>query len=674
MQSLKTPRTVVHQIKLSSALQQQIDNSNIDFKLSPKGLCNGFTGWFIWTALQGKLEKFKQDLTTISKGQQNPQKSLNYAFRINYLNSTEKFQPTVSPFHVATPFSQNRIDLSLDELKKIKNKNPTNIALSHELYLPVTKAQLKNKLLELFQNNPGKAFLIGSNGHSCGVYVHKDGAKVTFYDSNSHSGPKVLEKPTEQILKRIYYSFIHHWTKRGFNAQDIEQIYKFEVIGFEKLNHPESTAEKTQRVERVAKMRNAIIENQVRGFSDDEFYNWCTKRTYKNYEPLFFLLAEVGNVHLFDRFFCIAEKRIPNGLYQVWISCLTFALKNSRTDLIHWCLQKGYSITDNDSTRLNEFIVKHGDPKVLKTLITKGAFSHPTPTRNYFLTLAIKLGNIEILKVLLEHGKLNPNMPSGPDLNTPLHFAIYKKRVDMVKLLIQHGAFCDVENSKMHSLLSEALSLKQYEIALILVQNGARNEPGVKLDPIFLNHLVQLKNPKCLNRLLKIGTLHEEDIKFILTHFFKMDNKTIFIDLLINLNPRQRKQLRPFLSPFYKVLNSKSPSPTLSDAQLNQMDESKYTQRVLTCFLKKDIPNLQKMITHRPEICFKPLNSDGDNLFHLGVKFDRLALLKYLVFSGLCQPKGLKALLPIAQRYQASHVTKYLTSATPPKFGSRPRS
>ncbi|EKX40749.1 hypothetical protein GUITHDRAFT_60244, partial [Guillardia theta CCMP2712] len=56
------------------------------------------------------------------------------------------------------------------------------------------------------------------------------------------------------------------------------------------------------------------------------------------------------------------------------------------------------------------------------------------------LQLAVKQGNVEAVKLLLEHGA-DPNVASSSDSETtPLHTAIIKGNPEVVLSLIQHGA------------------------------------------------------------------------------------------------------------------------------------------------------------------------------------------------------------------------------------------
>lgn len=90
--------------------------------------------------------------------------------------------------------------------------------------------------------------------------------------------------------------------------------------------------------------------------------------------------------------------------------------------------------------------------KTTQFLLQRGADVHSktsgTGTKTTPLLASIREGSIEIMSLLLENGA-DPSSTGGGPI-TPLSFAARKKRLDMIKLLVRHGAKTDAisESSK----------------------------------------------------------------------------------------------------------------------------------------------------------------------------------------------------------------------------------
>ena len=100
------------------------------------------------------------------------------------------------------------------------------------------------------------------------------------------------------------------------------------------------------------------------------------------------------------------------------------------------------------------------------------------------LVLAVRTGSIQIVKLLLERG-VNPNIISWIEGNTPLHEACIYNLKDIVILLLEgvppnyQGADTEIKNGKKRTVLEEALYFRRIELAKILIEHGANYE-GVK--------------------------------------------------------------------------------------------------------------------------------------------------------------------------------------------------
>lgn len=80
-------------------------------------------------------------------------------------------------------------------------------------------------------------------------------------------------------------------------------------------------------------------------------------------------------------------------------------------------------------------------------------------------------GFIDIVKLLLQHGaNVNAQSSSG---NTALHFACCSGYDGVVQLLVQHNAELEHQNENGHTPLMEAASGGHVKVAKLLLDNGA---------------------------------------------------------------------------------------------------------------------------------------------------------------------------------------------------------
>lgn len=93
------------------------------------------------------------------------------------------------------------------------------------------------------------------------------------------------------------------------------------------------------------------------------------------------------------------------------------------------------------------------------------------------MDLAARMSDSQFLRILLENGG-DPNAIVN-DWNEPvLHMAIMYRRLDNVKLLVEHGADLNHQDKSQTTPLMVAVSARMYESALYLLQQGA--DPTIK--------------------------------------------------------------------------------------------------------------------------------------------------------------------------------------------------
>ena len=92
------------------------------------------------------------------------------------------------------------------------------------------------------------------------------------------------------------------------------------------------------------------------------------------------------------------------------------------------------------------------------------------------LHVAAKNGDVEMVNLLLDHGA-DPNLPGGENYQTPLFFAAYGGSKEVVSLLIDKGADVNYRAKNFEPPIHIAVSRGEFEIAEILRSAGFRPTP-----------------------------------------------------------------------------------------------------------------------------------------------------------------------------------------------------
>jgi len=112
---------------------------------------------------------------------------------------------------------------------------------------------------------------------------------------------------------------------------------------------------------------------------------------------------------------------------------------------------------------------------ILSTL--SGCTAPPEPTLNLYR--AIQAGDLDQIKRHLHWGTdINQ---AGPDGDYPLHMAARRGQVVVVEELVRHGAVRDVRDAHGLTPLELALLAGKTQVARILLQAGARQDPQALL-------------------------------------------------------------------------------------------------------------------------------------------------------------------------------------------------
>ena len=126
---------------------------------------------------------------------------------------------------------------------------------------------------------------------------------------------------------------------------------------------------------------------------------------------------------------------------------------------------------------------------------------------------AIFKGNIQKIETLLNEDTIEATTKAGL---TPLHMAIKKRDLKLVKLLIQKGADVDAQDKKGFSVLYYAVIQNQLKIAKILLDNDA--------DPNLTNNIgnAPIHNIAYNNRFLMLELFMNYETDFTLKNAYGM--------------------------------------------------------------------------------------------------------------------------------------------------------
>ena len=122
--------------------------------------------------------------------------------------------------------------------------------------------------------------------------------------------------------------------------------------------------------------------------------------------------------------------------------------------------------TTHRKTSLQEIISKQSSKKARRRKLCTSY------EPNKLLEKAIEEDYADIVKVLLESGQVNINK-LNPHGYAPLHLAAYEDKHDIIRIMLDHGAFIDIVDSTGLTPLEIAVNEGCFECAHILIENGA---------------------------------------------------------------------------------------------------------------------------------------------------------------------------------------------------------
>ncbi|ALA62535.1 ankyrin repeat family protein [Turkeypox virus] len=152
--------------------------------------------------------------------------------------------------------------------------------------------------------------------------------------------------------------------------------------------------------------------------------------------------VECGNK---DIVMVILEHGADINLHAEYIeSPIHTAVKSGNVEIVKLLIDNGAdidSIHDCRSLTPLQYAIINNDYEITKVLLDANADTDNIYTATYPLMDAIRIGDLDMVKLLLDHGVRTDILESG--ISYPIGLAISRGNIDIVKLLLDHDIGCD---------------------------------------------------------------------------------------------------------------------------------------------------------------------------------------------------------------------------------------
>jgi ankyrin repeat protein len=143
--------------------------------------------------------------------------------------------------------------------------------------------------------------------------------------------------------------------------------------------------------------------------------------------------------------------------------------------VLAFCLPlTAFALTDDEQVEYTDAL-RTGNVKVVKKFLDAGTDANYTSFAWSGLQMAAGKGQLEAVKLLVEHGA-NVNYQHPITKMTALHLAAYEGYNDVVKYLLEHGADPNIKLRGNVSILRVVRDLGNTKTAEILEAAGAKND------------------------------------------------------------------------------------------------------------------------------------------------------------------------------------------------------
>jgi ankyrin repeat protein len=176
------------------------------------------------------------------------------------------------------------------------------------------------------------------------------------------------------------------------------------------------------------------------------------------------------------------------------------------------------------------FVLMFGSFCCVAEIQTESAFSSQMLLQN-----AIKAGQLDDVRILLEQGGIDVNQPFDQGI-TPLHSAVINNQENIAAVLIQNGAKIDVQDASTKATPLHLAALYGREnIANLLIKKGADVNAVMKFGITPLLVASQFKHAQIVQLLLenKTNINHADDEGFTALHFVAQNGDPVIAEMLV---------------------------------------------------------------------------------------------------------------------------------------------
>lgn len=203
----------------------------------------------------------------------------------------------------------------------------------------------------------------------------------------------------------------------------------------------------------------------------------------------------------------------PNGVTITRKTPLCAASKNGSMEVVKLLLEHSTdanrtSAADEEPTALSA-AVRHQHLKIVQLLLQHGAeVNARCGSEGNVLCAAMRVGDTEMLRLLLEalEAKANPNaVIKKLDARDALYSCIEQGRVDIVRLLLDHGADPNVVSGQHSSPLCAEAARGDYDLVSLLLERKDDISLGIAQVFTALCYAVKTGSSEAVHQLLKTG-------------------------------------------------------------------------------------------------------------------------------------------------------------------------